>query len=133
MISLKAARENYSYFSGKASDVARQLAFAGFAAIWLFHVTVEGNGPALPQVFLEPLRLLVAALAFDLAQYMWATAVWGIFQFRTAAKVKEALDAEVEDAPNWFNWGTLAFFWAKLVAVAAGYVHLYYAVRHMIV
>ena len=32
----------YAEFSGKASDVARQLAFAGLALVWLFR---ESNGP----------------------------------------------------------------------------------------
>lgn len=132
MISLKAAREHYHYNSGKAGDVARQLAFAGFAVIWLFHITVEGKGPALPQQFLLPVSLLVASLAFDLLQYTWATVVWGVFQYRTARTVKENLDGEVRNAPGWFTWGNGLFFWAKLSAVVVGYAYLFTAIRHLV-
>lgn len=32
-----------------------------------------------------------------------------------------AADAEV-DAPAWFNWPTLAFFWGKVIAVIVAYL-----------
>lgn len=37
---LKDTRESYQFFSGKASEIVRQLGFAGIAVIWVFKVTV---------------------------------------------------------------------------------------------
>jgi len=38
---LAQARGHYEYFSGKASDISRQLGFAGIALIWVFKTQVE--------------------------------------------------------------------------------------------
>ena len=112
-------RDAYYELSGKASDVARQLAFAGIALIWIFHP--HDAGPvALPQPLLLPAALFVAGLGFDLLQYVTGALIWGAFhryqEQHLGPGSKKALSA-----PAWFNWPNLFFFWSKLALVLAAY------------
>lgn len=67
-------KKDYQEFSGKASDVARQLAFAGIVLIWIFRV--EGpQAQRLPEQLLLPSALLVLALGADLLQYILSTII----------------------------------------------------------
>ncbi len=115
-------RAAYYELSGKASDVARQLAFAGIALIWIFHE--RGNAPiALPASLVAPAALFVCGLGFDLLQYVSGALIWGAFQRlqerRLGPDSKKALSA-----PPWFNWPGLFFFWSKLLLILAAYVLL---------
>ena len=112
-------RDAYYELSGKASDVARQLAFAGIALIWIFHET-GGNPIAIPHPLLWPAACFICGLAFDLLQYVSGALIWGAFhryeEKRLGVDSKKALSA-----PDWFNWPGIAFFWGKLFLVLAGY------------
>ena len=115
-------RAAYYELSGKASDVARQLAFAGIALIWIFHA--RDSAPiAIPRPLVAPADLFISGLGFDLLQYLCGTLVWGAFhryqEKRLGPESKKALSA-----PVWFNWPGLFFFWSKLFLVLAGYALL---------
>lgn len=119
---LQDARQAYYDYSGKASDVARTLSFAGIALIWVFKV--EGNdAPRVPNELVFPALLLAASLACDLLQYASASIFWGVFH-----RVKEKDSSATEDlefqAPRWINWPTNVFFWGKLGFVAWGFALL---------
>lgn len=120
---LSDARENYYFYTGKVSEIGRQLAFAGIAIIWLFKLEDENS---LPLELIEPLRLIVASLAIDLAHYFYAALAWGVFhrvkEKRLAAS--KMLDAEFL-APRAINWITIALYFAKIGFLAAGYWHLF--------
>jgi len=113
---------SYYELSGKASDVARQLAFAGIAVIWVFH---EGRGSAVavPATLIVPAALFIGGLACDLLQYASGTLIWGAFhriqEQRLGAGSKKPLTA-----PAYFNWPGLFFFWSKLVLVLLAYALL---------
>lgn len=77
---LEKYQETYYEFSGRTSDAARQLSFAGIAIIWLFKIDGK-NGLEIPDAFLFPLILLAASLTLDLFQYLLASAVWGRHQY----------------------------------------------------
>jgi hypothetical protein len=115
-------RQDYYEFSGKASDVSRNLAFAGVAVIWLFKV--GDSTPILPRNLVLPLLLFCVGLACDLLQYVASVVVWGSFQWRHDQRLANPHDDPELDAPSWFNWPALVFFTAKLVAVSVGYVVL---------
>jgi hypothetical protein len=120
-------RETYYTLSAKASEVTRQLCFAGIAFIWVFKP--EKGGPlSLPTELIWPGIFFAVALALDLAQATWGAAIWGAFARYHEARGR-ADDAEL-DAPRWFNWPTLAFFWGKLLSLLIGYalvLHFLYA------
>jgi len=115
------ARQAYYDHSGKASDVARALAFAGIALIWIFKIEDEG-GPHIPAELLLPAALLAISLACDLLQYISLTLAWGIYH---RVKEKAGTKAGTEfQAPNVLNWPGLVFFWGKLFSVAWGFLLL---------
>lgn len=118
---LKDARELYYFFSGKTSDIVRQLALAGIGMVWLFRVGAVG-AEKIPVALKIPLQLIVIGLALDLLHYAIATGVWGIFQRR---KELAGTDENSEFlAPEALNYPSLALFVAKVACVIAAYVML---------
>jgi hypothetical protein len=121
-------RKDYYNLSSKASDVARQLAFAGIAIIWIFKIN-NNPIPFIPQPLLIPVAFLACALAFDLFQYIIATFIWGNFQWRKEKNKKDkAADPDLE-APRWLNYPILFFFSLKFLFVAVAY---YFIIKFMI-
>ena len=122
---LKDARDNYYFYSGKTSDLVRQLGLAGIAVIWIFKYEVQGV-PKIPEALSLPLLLIVLGLAFDLLQYAVATSIWGIFQRHKEVR-GIAEDADLI-APKEFNWPGIVFFVLKFVSIIAAYGYL---LRHL--
>ncbi len=113
------AQEAYWKHSARASDAARQLAFAGFGIIWVFK-----SGKELPQVpaaLYAPAIKFGLALAADLLQYAYASAAWAIFHRYKERRVREE---EEFRAPVALNAPTVIFFWAKLIVLGGGYWEL---------
>jgi hypothetical protein len=118
---LRDARELYYFYSGKTSDLVRQLGLAGIAIIWIFKYDVQGI-PKIPLELLVPLILIVLGLALDLLQYAVATSIWGIFQRRK--EISGITDDAEFLAPKQFNWPAIFFFILKAVAIIAAYAYL---------
>jgi hypothetical protein len=112
-------RDAYYELSGKASDVARQLAFAGIALIWIFHET-GGKPIAIPHPLVWPAACFICGLAFDLLQYVSGALIWGAFH-RHQEKRLGVDSKKTHSAPAWFNRPGILFFWGKLALVLAGY------------
>jgi len=124
----KDAREAYYYYSGKASDISRTLAFAGIALIWVFKIEI-GNQARIPAALLFPAFLIAASLGADLLQYIYGTLAWGIYHRYRERKYNASEEMEFE-APSWMNWGTNALFALKLLLITWGFVLvLSYALR----
>jgi hypothetical protein len=121
-MNLKDARDLYYYYSGKTSDLVRQLGLAGIAVIWLFKYDAQGV-PKVPEALALPLILIVLGLALDLLQYAVATSIWGVFQ-RQKEKSSDGKKDPDFLAPKQFNWPTVAFFTTKAIAIIAAYVYL---------
>jgi hypothetical protein len=121
-------REAYVKHSAKAGDVARQLAFAGIAVVWIFKKDVNGM-PNVPKELLWPLGAYVLSLGFDLLQYMFASLVWGAFSHFQKRARRHKDDDEIGDPPWVLNWPAIVLFWCKLGAVIVGYWWLFAFVR----
>lgn len=67
-------KNNYDYSSQKASEVTRQLAFAGIALVWIFKL--GGENPKIPGELIAPTFCFALTLAFDLLHYVIATILW---------------------------------------------------------
>lgn len=111
----------YDELSGKASDVARQLAFAGLALVWLFRES-NGKGPSLPSPLLTPAALLVGALTADLLQYISATAIWGTFHRYHERRLNDRRKDPELDASPFLNWPANSLFALKLIFTGLAYV-----------
>jgi hypothetical protein len=120
---LSDVRQAYDYFSGKASDLSRQLAFAGIAVVWVFRRDTAA-GLAIPPSLVRPALFFCAALACDLLHYVAATLAWGTFHRLNELKLKKPGDDPVLTAPRFINWPQTLFFALKLTSVAIGYAFL---------
>ena len=125
---LKEYRSEYYVFSAKAGDVARQLAFAGIAVIWVFKDDKLGQLP-LPNMLYAPTAAFVLSLALDMLHYAYSSLVWGAYSHIQKRWKKHTDEDELGDAPYSFNWPALALFWGKLVSVIVGYWLLLQYVR----
>lgn len=112
-------RKTYYELSAKASDVARQLSFAGIAIIWIFKMDIKPI-PIIPKPLLLPVVLFASALAADLLHYITATSIWGFFHW-WKEKNKYESDPDLT-ASRFLNWPVLALFWLKLMLVIFAYV-----------
>ena len=117
------AREIYYEASATLSETVRHLDLAGVAVIWLFRVGEKTGGIVYAPIFLWPLVLFVLALGFDLLQYAYKAAAWGILH-----RVMEVKKVPEFSAPAAINWPTLIFFWGKVVFTVIAYFMLFYAI-----
>jgi len=102
--------------TGRASDVARQLSFAGIAAVWVMR---DGAG-RLVDGLMVPLVMFILALALDFVQYFWASVAWPYW-----ARAKEKAGHRTGlVAPRWFNWPTNVCFYGKMGVLLAGCIAL---------
>ena len=116
-------RNTYYEFSGKTSDIARQLAFAGIALVWIFK-TNNGTFPRVPKELLLPTITLALTLAFDLLQYISATIIWGSFQWNKERQLEDlSEDPELESSAK-LKWPQLTFFSLKIISVIISYYFL---------
>lgn len=114
-------RETYYEFSGTASEISRKLAFAGIALVWLFKIE-STPVPKIPEDLVLPIGLLTISLAFDLFQYVFASAIWGIFQYYQERKLSDISDNPTLSAPSILKFPQFFFFWSKLAASITAYV-----------
>jgi hypothetical protein len=104
---LRDARNAYEQFSGKASDLVRQLSLAGVGLIWVFR---SGAGATDAPLLLAPELLRAAvfiflALLFDLLQYLLGTAIWGIYhRYKERKGTQESSEFLAPEQLNWPIW-----------------------------
>jgi hypothetical protein len=130
MITLETALDSYYTFSEKLSEVARQLALAGVAAVWLLKVGGENaGGIKWNETLLWPLGAFILSLAFDLAQYAYYTAYWRLFhrhheRIANEARLEEREPEEFIYVSPYIHLVGESIFWAKVASVAIGYFWL---------
>lgn len=118
-MNLKTVRDSYDTYSSKASDIARQLGFAGIAVVWIFRYQAE-ESLALPVDLRLPLALLVLGLAVDFLHYVTSAAIWGIYGRHREKQLGGENDREFVTSPK-INWPGIFFFWTKITLISAAY------------
>jgi hypothetical protein len=114
-------RDTFYTFSAKASDLTRQLAFAGIAIIWLFKKEAT-SGFSIPEPLLLPGLLIVVSLALDLLHYCLASVIWRIFYRR---KEKEGTSEDQRITHNiWWELPIWLIFLLKIAVIAVAYIFL---------
>jgi hypothetical protein len=116
---LQGYRETFYVFSGKASDINRQLGFAAIAVMWVFKRDIAGH-PALPLQLFLPGILVVASLALDLGHYCVGAIVWRSF-YRSKEKASTSEDAEI-DHSTWLEVPIASLFVGKILCTITAYV-----------
>jgi hypothetical protein len=116
-------REAFYTFSGKASDLNRQLAFAGIALIWLFKRDV-GAQLTIPSELLYPAVFIVASLALDMLHYCIAASIWHWF-YRTKERAGVTDNAQLKRHSPSLEWPIYSIFWAKIAFVLMAYIGIF--------
>jgi hypothetical protein len=111
-------RSAYEDLSAKASDIARQLGFAGIGLIWLF-TSRSLSVVSVDQRLLKAALFIFLSLGFDLAQYLLGATTWFIY-FRYKERENISHDAQFE-APDQINWPTWTLFYLKLSMMVTAY------------
>jgi hypothetical protein len=115
---LEDTRAAYETFSGKASDIVRQISLAGIGLIWLFR-SGTATDPLLDIRLLRAALFIFLALLFDFLQYLAGTVIWYCY-FRHKEKNNTKLSDEVL-APTWLNWPTWTLFYVKSAMMVIAY------------
>ena len=112
----------YRDYSGKASDINRQLGFAGIAIIWIFKSSSLAQ-PLLPKPLVLPALFLSLGLFFDLLHYVVAAIIWKAFHSSKERKGVK-VEGEVRASP-WLNKPIWALFGIKLIFTFLGYIFIF--------
>jgi hypothetical protein len=105
-------------YSAKASDVNRQISFAGIAAVWLFR-----EGDRIPGGLRPALFFLVLSFLFELLQYTYATAAWRLYHNRMERELALSETAEFT-VPRGLSFPTEVLFWSKILTTAIAYAFI---------
>ncbi|NLW30918.1 MAG: hypothetical protein GXY77_05610 [Fibrobacter sp.] len=115
-------KSDFYQLSGKASDINRQIAFAGIAIIWIFRIT-KNDTISMPTGLLLPVKLFVFGLALDLIHYVWSSSTWGIFhmikEWQFKNENKEVSHSRLLVVPIWI------LFYLKIFSVLLAYYFLF--------
>jgi hypothetical protein len=118
-VKLQDYRDEFYAFSGKASDISRQLAFAGIAIIWLFKKDTL-PGLSIPRELLLPGILILFSLTLDLFHYCLGSIIWRTF-YRSKEKSGTSEDKELEHS-EWLERPISFLFAAKIILMLLAYI-----------
>lgn len=119
---LEEYKEDSYAFAKSASDVIRQLAFAGIAVIWIFKVDKRGEH-LIPEELFTPLLFMVITLACDLLQYLISSIIWSRF-FRYHEKRNNGNVKVDIKASSWYSAPGWAFYGLKCISLIIGYSYI---------
>lgn len=112
-------KEDYYFFTGKVSEITRQLGFAGIALIWIFRDDVNGK-IIINESLLLPAILIVSALAVDFTHYIVQAITWSLFYQHHKKKVSseesEVTSSERLNIPSWI------LFSIKVLLIIIAYI-----------
>lgn len=114
-------KEDYYTFTGKLSDINRQIAFAGIALIWIFKKNENGN-IILCHDLVVPAILLAIALGSDIMQYIYQSITWAVF-YRYHEKKTNSEEIDIS-APSILNYPSWFFFILKVLLVIMAYIFI---------
>lgn len=116
MIKLSEAKQAKNDYTKQASDVVRQLAFAGIAVVWLLKTN---SAQPIGADTLPALIAFVTTLGLDLMHYSGSSLIWIIFYNHHQEEHKS--DDAMVDVPGPVNWFGYGCFWLKVLALLIGW------------
>lgn len=116
---LSDVRQTYYDHSGKASEIVRQLGFAGIALVWLFKTGADGRW-LVPRDLLPAAVCIAIGLSLDLLHYFVGAVVWGVYgRYRERCGTSE--DEEFLVHPK-LNWPANVFYFGKITFILVAYI-----------
>lgn len=121
-MNVKSCWANFRFYTSKTSDIARQLAFAGIALIWIFKTEAPDKTVLLHPFLHNAGFFIVLGLVLDIAQYLAGSIIWHLF---SRHKELEESDSSAEfRAPSCINIPMNALFYIKIVPIAIAYWYI---------
>lgn len=119
-------KKDYEYFTGKASEISRSLAFAGIALIWIFRNISNDGRIEIPCLLIAPLIFLVITLSLDLLQYIVGGLIWFIYYRFIEWQINNNKISSNTDikAPLILPLIIHLLYWSKLFSIIAAYILL---------
>jgi hypothetical protein len=119
----KDAWANYYAHTGSASTVARQLALAGIAIVWIFKTDQSDGRIAIPMPLIWAALFMILSLAMDLGQYVLLSGAWWLF---SRAKDRDStIDADTQFlAPGNINTPGELLWLLKIALMLVGYAFI---------
>lgn len=115
---LREIRDDMYVYTGKASDIARQLCFSAIAVVWVFRV----SGQPLAELLVWVAFFAIFSLALDLFQYLYLALVWaGVNWYHRKRGVE--LDDDVVVPPILAGLGWIPWF-SKIATMIVAYIYL---------
>lgn len=126
MITLGQIRNDFYGFSGRVSDISRNLGFAGIALIWLFRSGPEQYAGSfkLPVSLSWPAAIIVTSLVLDLLQYIYQTLVWGRMSDHIENTISPDDSKRYLVSPR-LNYVANVLFWTKVWLMVLAYAFLF--------
>lgn len=108
-------------YTAKASEIARQLNFAGIGIIWIIKTTFPELKLSDSQLLL-PLLLISISLISDFLQYLFGGIIWIEFY---KSKEKRGFSATTDlKSAEWRNKILYIFYYAKFALMFAAYIFI---------
>lgn len=114
-LTIKQAVDQLQFASGKASDIARQLAFAAFAIAWIFRAPSSSRS-AIPPLLATATAYATISLILDLAQY-----VYGVAAFQIALRKHNVAEENSVVTVAASGAVSTVFFFGKIAVIAVAY------------
>lgn len=112
-------QNDYYTFTGKLSDIARQLNFAGIAIIWIFKTNFKEK-ILFDQSLLISAILIICSLSADLLQYSYQSTTWSIFYHVKKKQGKN--DDDIIPTPEYLNYLSWILFVLKIILLVISYI-----------
>jgi len=119
-------------YTGKASEIVRQLLLGGIAFIWVFKET-DGPVSKLDAFLFYPAIAICLGLLVDLLQYVIAGYIWKRFfrinerrvtaELRASGQASDAVDAEIK-SPKVYGNLIYVFYYSKILLLVISYTLL---------
>ena len=114
--------ENSRSYSDKASDIARQLNFAGIGLVWLI-LSLNKDAEISDFFILVPLITITISLLVDFLQYAVGAFLWKDFYKK---KINEGVSADadinIREEDVWRKKRINGFYYIKFILVLISYV-----------
>ncbi|MEJ1222918.1 hypothetical protein [Sediminicola sp. 1XM1-17] len=118
---LKEYKQKSHNYTEKASEIARNLNFAGIGIIWVVKTTFPELKLSDFQL-LFPLILITISLILDFLQYLIGGIIWIAF-YKSKEKVGVAKTADVK-SPEWRNRVLYGFYYLKIASIFFAYIFI---------
>ncbi len=107
----------YDEYNKAVSDIARKLAYAGIALIWVFRIS-DDHATHIPRELFVAGFCLALCLLFDFLQQCIGSELYRRFG-EHQEKIVSADQTFLQ--PNWLLWPMDMLFWLKVLAGLSGY------------